>query len=696
MSHSLRQDRLPAAHGGHVEVLPRVHPAYRPDIDGLRAVAVLCVLLFHAFPDKLKGGFIGVDVFFVISGFLIGSIIIGNLQRGSFSFADFYGRRVRRIFPVLLLVLAACYVAGWFSMLAGEYKQLGWQMAGGAAFLANYVQWGESGYFGAAANMKPLLHLWSLGVEEQFYLVWPALLWLLARRGFNLLTASVVLGLISFLLNLAAVHGDAVRAFYSPQTRFWQMLAGTALAAAGLRGRSLLGDWRPRLDAWLGRMVYEQARPADGGVLRDVQSLLGAALIVAGLACINEQRAFPGWWALLPTLGAALLIAAGGGAWFNRVVLARRPLVWIGLISFPLYLWHWPLLVFARIVERGEPSAWLRAGMLALSVLLAWLSYRLLESPIRSGRRNGAKTVALLVLMALVAALGYQLHHRDGMGFRLKERQVYADYFENNPTLWRFFTRVGIPDKYHMECEFFDIEKYRRGVVDSIPRAAIAESCYRRDPAKAKAVLLWGDSHAEQLSFGIRNNLPPEWQVLQVASSGCSPSLDAPAPSATDQCAQSNWFALKTVADARPDVVLVAQNIGHDLGNMKRIADHLRGMGVPRVVFTGPDPHWTANLPDLMATDLWVRKPRRTFHGVNREVMAHNATLQAGFPRGGGAVFVNVTDFFCTKEGCLTYLGDDPMTGITSYDYGHLMPMASDLLGRQLLAKVITGEIAQP
>jgi peptidoglycan/LPS O-acetylase OafA/YrhL len=675
------------------QMAPAIHPQYRPDIDGLRAVAVLCVVIFHAFPDALKGGFIGVDIFFVISGFLISTIIVSNLDRGSFSFADFYGRRVRRIFPVLLLVLAACFVAGWFVMLSDEYKQLGKHIAAGAGFVANYVLWGESGYFDGAAHTKPLLHLWSLGVEEQYYIIWPALLWLAARRGFNLLSISVVLGALSFGLNLGAVHGDAMRAFYSPQTRFWQMLAGSTLAILTLRGQTLLGRWQLGVDGWLGRLIYARPPVPDGTVWRDAQALLGAGLILAGLMWITQQRAFPGGWALLPTLGAVMIIAAGGNAWFNRTVLASRVLVWIGLISFPLYLWHWPLLVFVRLAERTAPSAWQRTGAVAVAIVLSWLSYRLLERPIRAGGRRRVKTVGLALLMMVVAGVGYNAFQRDGLGFRMKDRQEFTAYFENNVTQWPFFTRVGIPDKYHMECEFFDIAKYRAGHVDSIPRAAIAESCYRRDPAKPRAVLLWGDSHAEQLSFGIRNHLPADWQVLQVASSGCSPTLSATAPSAVDQCVQSNWFALKTIAETHPDVVLVAQNIGHSNEGMAQIAERLLAMGVPKVVFTGPDPHWTANLPTLMATDLWLTKPRRTFRGLDRAVMERDAALRAGFVKSDRAVYVSLMDFFCNKEGCLTYLGNNPMTGITSYDYGHLMPQASDLLGRDLLAKVITGEI---
>lgn len=200
------------------------HPQYRPDIDGLRAVAILSVVGFHAFPATIRAGFVGVDIFFVISGFLISTIIYGNLERNTFSFVEFYSRRIRRIFPALLIVLIASFVFGWFALLGDEYKQLGKHIAAGAGLVSNFVLRSEGGYFDTAAEAKPLLHLWSLGIEEQFYIVWPLLIWAAWKTRFNFLTITVSLALISFALNLRWVHKDAIIAFYSPQSRFWELL----------------------------------------------------------------------------------------------------------------------------------------------------------------------------------------------------------------------------------------------------------------------------------------------------------------------------------------------------------------------------------------------------------------------------------------------------------------------------------------
>lgn len=389
------------------------HPAYRADIDGLRAVAVVPVVAFHAFPGWMKGGFIGVDVFFVISGFLISTIIFENLERGSFSFAAFYARRIRRIFPALLVVLSACLVGGWLLLLPDELNQLGTHVAAGAGFVANFAFWGEAGYFDNSADTKPLLHLWSLGIEEQFYLVWPCLAWLAWKCRFHPVILAAALALASFQLNLQGVRQDAVATFYAPQTRFWELLCGSVLAwlamsrraaaaaapAAGARPPAAQVPW-----------VARHARQA----LPQLLSVLGALLLAYGLATITKDTDFPGAWALVPAVGAALVIAAGPGAWINRHLLSSRLAVWLGLISFPLYLWHWPLLSFARIVESGAASRDLRIAAVALAVLLAWLTARHIERPFRAGDDGAWRRVAALSgAMVAVGLAGFAVSRMD-------------------------------------------------------------------------------------------------------------------------------------------------------------------------------------------------------------------------------------------------------------------------------------------
>jgi len=355
---------------------PSPSHAYRPDIDGLRAIAVLAVLAYHAFPTLLPGGFAGVDVFFVISGYLITGIIVEDLARGRFTYRNFYWRRIRRIFPALILVLAACLALGWPVLLPDEYAALGKHVAAGAGFVSNIALWREAGYFDSAAELKPLLHLWSLGVEEQYYLVWPLLL-LLFRRHMGWMI--VALGAASFALNLWMVGTHPTAAFYLPFTRFWELLMGSFLAFS-LR---------------------------KAGSSQDLLSITGIAFIAAGFILLEPQKAFPGWWALLPVLGAALIVRAGPQAWISRRVLAHPAMVFVGLISYPLYLWHWPLLTYARIVHGGEPPAAARLGLLAASMVLAWLTYELVEKPIRFSRISRRAVPALASAMSALLVVGF-------------------------------------------------------------------------------------------------------------------------------------------------------------------------------------------------------------------------------------------------------------------------------------------------
>jgi peptidoglycan/LPS O-acetylase OafA/YrhL len=360
------------------------HIAYRADVDGLRAMAVLAVLLFHAFPNEFPAGFIGVDIFFVISGFLISGIIFDGLDRGSFSFVDFYSRRIRRIFPALATVCGVCLMFGWFSLMPAEFRSLGKHVVGGAGFISNIVLLRESGYFDVDVKLKPLLHLWSLGIEEQYYLVWPGLLFLCRGRQRATTLAIGSIGLGSFALNLYFTRTDPSWAYYLPLTRFFELMIGSALAL---------------------KMRSGQRNSAQFPNLR---SLAGISALVVSFIFVNENQPFPGWWALPVCGGAYLLIDAGPAAWFNRHMLACRPMVGIGLISYPLYLWHWPIISFGIIIARDPPTSFRIAALIA-SLALAWLTYHFIELPIRRGKsalRRQRVTLGLAAAMIVVAILG--------------------------------------------------------------------------------------------------------------------------------------------------------------------------------------------------------------------------------------------------------------------------------------------------
>jgi len=395
------------------------HPSYRPDIDGLRAIAVLSVVAFHAFPNWVKGGFIGVDIFFVISGFLISTIIFKSLERGTFSFSEFYARRIKRIFPALLIVLIASLVFGWFALLSPEYKQLGKHVAASAGFIQNFVLWGEDGYFDNTAESKPLLHIWSLGVEEQFYILWPLLLWVAWKKNFNFVTIIIVILTLSFYLNIIGVKKDSVATFYFPQTRFWELLCGSILAWINVFRKDdvFYNGVKLKLDKWLSILIF-QKRIDDGKTLSNTLSVLGVSFIIYGLLQINKEFSFPGYWALIPVFGAVLLISAGPQAWVNRTLLSNKIAVWFGLISYPLYLWHWPLLSFLRIIEEVEPSISFRIAAILLAVILASLTYYFVEQPIRKGQHNKLKVFLLVFISLAIFITGIYTYYMKGFPLR--------------------------------------------------------------------------------------------------------------------------------------------------------------------------------------------------------------------------------------------------------------------------------------
>jgi peptidoglycan/LPS O-acetylase OafA/YrhL len=387
------------------------HPKYRPDIDGLRAVAVLSVVIFHAFPHALASGFIGVDIFFVISGYLISSIIFENIDRGSFSFGQFYGRRIKRIFPALTLVLLSCLVFGWFGLLGDEFKQLGKHMAAGAGFVSNFFLWQEVGYFNNAAETKPLLHLWSLAIEEQFYIFWPLLVWATWRRKtvFLVLFGTLLLG--SFAYNVSLVRANPTATFYSPATRIWELLSGVMLAYFSTQLNTQVKQSTAAASA--ASAAWHASQSA-----RQLASTLGVLLLAFGLYKIDKGRPFPGAWALFPVLGSFLLIFAGPSAWFNRFVLSNRLLVWVGLISFPLYLWHWPMLSFMRIIESEAPETAYRIAAVGLSVLLAWMTYYFVEKPIRTDGKSSLKITVLTACIATLGLAGLAIFQNNGVPTR--------------------------------------------------------------------------------------------------------------------------------------------------------------------------------------------------------------------------------------------------------------------------------------
>jgi peptidoglycan/LPS O-acetylase OafA/YrhL len=648
---------------------------YRREIDGLRALAVLPVILFHAGFPLFGGGFVGVDVFFVISGYLITTLMLNERAAGRFSIVRFYERRARRILPMLFTVVLACVPFAWVWLLPGDMKSFAESQIAVALFSSNILFWQQSGYFDAGAALKPLHHTWSLAVEEQFYVLFPLFLaaaWRLGRTWlFALLGAMAVTSLA--LAEWGSIHSRAATFFLLP-TRAWELLAGALVAL-----------WLIRRDP------PALSRSAVMRVVHEAGGLAGLVLIGYATFAFSKTTPFPGFHALLPVGGTALIVLFATPQTFAGRLLGLRPLVFVGLISYSAYLWHQPLFVFARYASLDPLTTGEYLGLAVAALVLAALSWRFIEAPFRDRQRISARAVLLFSVSGsvLIAGVGLAGYLTNGFANRYGgERGEFLDHFNNEYPDWRLARRTNIDAVVREDCNFYDIPRFRLRRATDLPRPAIAADCYTRDARLQHAVLVWGDSHAQQLYAGLKANLPASWQLLQVASSACEARI-VKQGSRTDYCDQSNYFAVETIRNARPDVVVIAQNLNHDAARLAQLQRDLAALGVRKVLFVGPVPHWNWRLYQLMAYRLWENTPQRTFSGLDKTFLAADSRLKeklAGLP---GAAYASPIDYLCNPQGCLTYLGNDRKLGITTYDYGHLSPLASDAFAKDVLVPLI-------
>jgi peptidoglycan/LPS O-acetylase OafA/YrhL len=643
---------------------------YRPDVDGLRAVAVLAVLAFHAFPERVQGGFVGVDVFFVISGFLISGIIFSGLQENRFSFRDFYARRIRRIFPALITVLGAAYLAGWFLLFADRYEELGKHLAGGAGFVSNFVLWREAGYFDGASDSKPLLHLWSLGIEEQFYLLWPLLAWLAWKGRFDLLAVTLIVFFGSMYFNLDRIRRDLIGTFYAPHTRFWELMTGAVLAHVS----ALQPQWRflEFARGWYLRLISDRRS-------RTAMSVAGAIAIAVSVFGIDESRHFPGRWAILPVAGAALIIAAGPDGVINRW-LSRKTMVAIGLISYPLYLWHWPILSFLRILNGETPAAWVRLLAVAASFALAWATYQFIEKPIRFGPRRRLTVAVLCVLMASIGAAGYYTWKQDGLWSRPLNRSDKA-HFE---AYYHQMRTEGIVEPYRLQCDFME-----RGP-DTV-KAQIPAECTA--PGRVATWFLWGDSHGQALAPGLMSILPSGTALAQVTTSACRPgigSLDPQVPGG--RCERTNSYALERIRDLKPDVVLLAQVATHSATEWEPLASHLRSLGAKRVLIVGPVPMWLPSLPEIVTSRFWGADVSRLNYGLNTGRIDDDAMMRSRYASSAALTYVSLMQDLCDANGCLATVPGSNPPELFTFDAAHMTPLASQYVADRLLRPVLIGQ----
>jgi peptidoglycan/LPS O-acetylase OafA/YrhL len=504
---------------------------YRSDIDGLRAVAVLLVVIYHAFPRLLPGGYIGVDLFFVISGYLITSIICKDIHQKTFSFSNFYKRRILRIFPALLTVLFSALVFGYFALTSSEYMTLGKHILAALTFCSNIILWKEVNYFDTASDLKPLLHLWSLAVEEQFYIFWPPLLILVYKLRKNILAIIASVFIMSFFLNLFLIKDHAVSTFYLLPTRAWELIAGAMLAIYSL-------------DQFKGFNFSSR--------MQKIIMCVVPLFILVPSFLLRKTSVFPGYLALFPIISAILFIASHQQFYINRLI-SHPVLVFIGRISYPLYLWHWVIFSFARITtpEISNPELknyFMFLVLIIISGVLSFLTYQIIEKPIR-GHHKMVFRLIVAALLLLVLSLG--VYKSKGLVFRNAE-------FEQT------HEKVMATKKYYLESEIS-----LKASACRLKFSYDVQYCAIYNESKDPSAILIGDSLANQYYPGLSQNLASKNENLLEFSIDSTPALYRVASLGTrDYSHNDQAFDFISKTDSIKKVILAFSDYTH-MDNLK-------------------------------------------------------------------------------------------------------------------------------
>jgi peptidoglycan/LPS O-acetylase OafA/YrhL len=636
-----------------------VSPKFRPHIDGLRAIAVLAVVVFHAFPGALPGGFAGVDIFFVISGYLISTILYTECAApgasGAVVISDFYSRRVRRIFPALIVALIAAYALGLLTMLAPEFKYLSLHIVASTGFFVNFLLSREAGYFEPFATTNPLIHLWSLAVEEQFYIVWPFVVWLVARLRIGYLKPAVFLAAFSFFWNAHKSADIAESAFFLPQMRMWELLIGsiTAIVLPMAPGPGKGGPVSGTGPAPAG------FAPATAGIgMANLLPLVGVNAIFFSLLFVANSAVTPDERTLLPTLGAALVVGSAESAWINRRLLSLRVLVWIGKISYPLYLWHWLLLSFSKLGLDDAESPWVKTTAILASVVLAWLTYVLVERPIRFGGNRPLRVAILVAAMAAVSVFGWRAYKGDGYPLRFPPVIQELSSIHYEPALeWREGTHflLGSQNETHFPVDPGETSRDK------------------------PAMYLWGDSNAAALYPGMNKVFGTKYNIVQRTASKLPPFIEGDFAERPDG-ARINKFILDSIIREKPDVVVLAADwSAYEWQRVEKTVAALKAAGIGHIVLVGPVPQWEISLPHQLCRFYMRHRteplPVRMKTGLHQDPLLADPLMEALSER-LGVEYISTCKLLENQDGYIVRLGDT-VDSLVIFDAGHLTARGS-------------------
>ena len=664
---------------------------YRPDIDGLRAIAVSAVIIFHYFPKLAPGGFVGVDIFFVISGFLIANIILKAIERKSFQFAIFFANRIKRIFPSLLLVITITLIFTNVYFLPDQRSVFNWQGVSSLLFVFNLVAAQSIDYFNQDMAWSPFTHLWSLGVELQFYFSAPFILFLCLKKSYGK-SAIISILLISFFLNVILTQLNSTQTYFLIFTRYWQFLCGSVLAI--------------QCDSIRKQTCFLNQKKLSCNFF----SLLGFLSILLSIIIYSKNTKYPGLAATLPTIGACLIIFSGPSALFNSIFLRNRLIIFIGKISYPLYLWHYFLLYLSKLfqdtfdwtfislflqqvlgedtriqnrcilemLERGP-----RLFALLISILASILTYRYVEKSIWNIKKSAKRLSISLLILSSLLVIGI-----------ISLNEIFVMGIINNSDIKRFISSYDITSKGSSYREQTLASYHSQCLSGNIRDTTIPQECYTS--AHSHTIMIWGDSHAMQLRPGldsfINQHLSRSFDVgiVQITSASCPASNEPNRKNynGTQECESSNKLALDTILRLKPDLVIIAQAVNHLQTDWTELSRAITSMGAKHIIILGPVPRWSENLPRLVAFNDQHLVPRKLGSYLMSAPFIVDQLLAGQFEYiENNVTYVSAISAFCFPD--RTCRVTVPSGDLVTHDSGHITPAASVWLIQNFLSRPI-------
>ncbi|MEG0030753.1 acyltransferase family protein [Acinetobacter sp.] len=614
---------------------------FRYDINGLRAYAVLFVVLFHFGVFGFTGGFVGVDVFFVISGFLMTKIIMDGLKNHQFSIIQFYTNRAIRIIPALAILCIFLLIAGWFELIPADFKSLSKHIIASLFFASNIIYWRESGYFDADAHEKILLHTWSLSVEWQFYLLLPIYLII----AYRLLKNKTIYSLIAlFLVSLVLAHFVSTyrpsASFYLLPTRAWEMI--------------------------LGGFLYFVPKPNLNKISKNVWEILGFSAVVASLYLFTADTPWSSLYTLMPTLGTALILYVQNQ---ESIFTNNKIAQFLGTASYSIYLWHWPIVYWMYNKNLQDNISFIIFGI-ATSIVVGYFSAKYIEKGIGNKLKSKNLLKPNLIISGsclVVITISFSIFITQGANLKIRSAA-------NTPQALLIESSLdehkNIGDAYMLQCDVYsNLTEHGFNGID--------DSCINKKNSM-KSIFLWGDSHSQALSLGLRKSFS-SYSFYQVSSSGCKASLTAAATligETKQACDKANLIALEKIKELKPSIVIIAQQNEHDKSNWKSIISRLKELGVEKIIIVGAVPQWRPSLPRVEIKDenFYSDQSRINDIGldlkiIKADLIGENIVKNLNIE---GVSYISLIRQMCDVRDSKYFCETKTPNGLLQVDYGHL------------------------